>query len=195
MSDEFLVGGVWEQIFINSVFSYLSCRDLYSVSVAFRMFSHAIMTADLWINLKKRLFSLPHVDVIGGLALAMTNNGSADDRFLRNQCAKEKCGILLKQRSMIERRIERGRATLMDDAVETGTAQRYVIYSLNVFLLHLSAPLSFLLLFLTVLLFAQHFDGSDFPPWVCAIPLELLFLYTITVVSLARVFLAKVNHM
>ena len=147
------------------------------------------MTSDLWIDLEKRIYSLPYEDVHGGVVLVMTYNGSAVDRSLRNQCAKEKCANRLKLRIATER------ATSMYDTLGMETAKRCLIYSLDRFMLRLSAPLSFLLLFVTVLLFAQHFDGSDIPLWVCAIPLELLISYLITVVSLACVFLAKASHM
>ena len=175
---------------MDSIFPYLPTRDLCSASVAFKMFSLSIMTSDLWIDLEKRIYSLPYEDVNGAFDLAMTNYRTADDRALRHQSAKEKCA-----RSMLhELRIARGRAVSMDSIPEIETAKRCVRHSLDVIVLPLTAPLSFLLLFLAVLLFAQHFDGSDSPLWVCAIPLELLFFYCTTVFSLARVFLAKVSQ-
>ena len=186
MSHELLVGGgVWEQLFVKGIFSFLSTCDLCSASVAFKTFSLSIMTADLWIDLAKRIYSLRYEEVNGGFDATILDYGSAYVHLLRNQSAKEMC-------IRSELRIARGRTDL---TAEMEKSTRCVRHSLDVILLLMSAPLSFLLLFVAVLLFAQHFDSSDIPLWVCAIPLELMFLYLMSVFSLARVFLSKVSQL
>ena len=186
MSHELLVGGgVWEQLFVKGIFSFLSTCDLCSASVAFKTFSLSIMTADLWIDLAKRIHSLRYEEVNGDFVAPIVDYRSTHVHLLRNQSAKEMC-------IRSELQIDEGRADLI---AEMEKSTRCVRRSLDLILLPMSAPLSFLLLFVAVLLFAQHFDSSDIPLWVCAIPLELMFLYLMSIFSLARVFLSKVSQL
>ena len=193
----FLIGSIWEQIFVDHIFPLLTTHDLCSVSVANKFFSFSTMSANLWIDLASRNFLFPHEISNGVVDMSLYDHDFADSSTSQYQSEKEIYAFRLRQRLKRYARAKAAataRALLMDKASRRESTRGYVYFFLDVALLHLVAPLSLLLLFLSVLFFAQHSDGSDMPLWACVIPPVLYFLHLLALSVLAFVVQAKVSQ-